>query len=77
MMKMTIDPNEFALTILKGNPRQAGQSNEAYIKGQLLMYLEAYLLIHDFDELEQSQFDKLKKNQIIDLLDKLLNTRMK
>lgn len=77
MMKITIDPNEFALAILKGNPRRADQNNEEYVKGQLLLYLETYLLIHDFDKLEQSQFDKLKKNQIMDMLDKLLNTRMK
>lgn len=77
MMKITIDPNEFALTLLKGNPRRPGQNNEEYVKGQLLLYLEAYLLIHDFDKLEQSQFDKLKKNQIMDMLDKLLNTRLK
>lgn len=73
--QLNIDPNEFAMNIIRNNQKQPGQTNQRFVKDQLTLYLEAFYLIQDFDQLETSQFQNMKQQQISDLFDKMLSRR--
>ena len=73
--KITIDPELFAQTILAGNPKQPDEENRLYIKRQLRLYLEALLMIQDFNNLENTQFDIAKDEQRSKILQKIMEHR--
>ncbi|KRM96096.1 hypothetical protein FC19_GL001165 [Liquorilactobacillus aquaticus DSM 21051] len=73
--KLEIDPNEFAMNLIKGMVKQPEVTNQRFIKEQLTLYLESYYLIKDFNNLETSQFETMKDKQISELFDKMLIRR--
>lgn len=73
--KITIDPEVFARTILAGNPKAPDEENKVYIKRQLRLYLEALLMIQDFNNLENTQFDIAKEEQRTKILTKIMERR--
>ncbi|MEX0381525.1 hypothetical protein AB3K25_00760 [Leuconostoc sp. MS02] len=73
--KITIDPNEFAMGLIKDVKQSDSMTNQAFIKKQLTLYLEAYFLIEDFNRLEVDQIGKMKQQQMLDLFDKMLSGR--
>ncbi|WP_461215860.1 hypothetical protein [Lacticaseibacillus sp. GG6-2] len=73
--KITIDPEVFARTILAGNPKAPDEENKVYIKRQLRLYLEALLMIQDFNNLESTQFDIAKEEQRSKILQKIMERR--
>ncbi|KRL02437.1 hypothetical protein [Liquorilactobacillus capillatus] len=70
--KLVIDPNEFAMNLVKDAVKQPGVTNQRFIKEQLTLYLESYYMIKEFNELETSQFETMKHQQISELFDKML-----
>ncbi|WP_125709925.1 hypothetical protein [Lacticaseibacillus porcinae] len=73
--KIIIDPETFARTILASNPKGAEEDNRVYIKRQLRLYLEALLMIQDFNNLENTQFDIAKEDQRAKILQKIMEHR--
>ncbi|WP_057736445.1 hypothetical protein [Liquorilactobacillus uvarum] len=73
--KLEIDPNEFAMNLIKSTVKEPGDTNQRFIKEQLTLYLESYYLIKDFNKLETSQFETMKHQQISELFDKMLVRR--
>ena len=73
--KITIDPEVFARMILAGNPKAPDEENKVYIKRQLRLYLEALLMIQDFNNLENTQFDIAKEEQRSKILQKIMEHR--
>lgn len=73
--KILIDPKMFAQTILAGNVMQPGEDDKVYIKRQLRLYLEALLLVQDFNNLEETQFDITKEEQRNQILQKIIERR--
>lgn len=72
---LKIDPNEFAMNIISHSVRDLNLTNQRFIKHQLTLYLEAYYLIKDFNQLEINQLESMKQKQISDLFDKMLSGR--
>ena len=73
--KIRIDPNEFAMGLIKDAKQTDNMTNQTFIKKQLTLYLEAYFLIEDFNRLEVDQIGKMKQQQMLDLFDKMLSGR--
>lgn len=73
--KILIDPKMFAQIILAGNVMQPGEDDKVYIKRQLRLYLEALLLVQDFNNLEETQFDIAKEEQRNQILQKIIERR--
>lgn len=73
--KIQLDPQEFALSILGGNPQRPDEENKRYIKRQLTLYLEALLLAQDFNDLEQTSFDVAKAQKRNAILEKVIERR--
>ncbi|PWG00112.1 hypothetical protein [Levilactobacillus bambusae] len=73
--KVTINDQQFASAVLAGNPQKPGEQNKTYIKRQLTLYLEALLLVDDFNELEETQFDVAKEDQRNQILEKIVERR--
>lgn len=72
---MNIDPHEFALALISNSKKEVGVDNQRFIKNQLTLYLEAYFIIEDFNQLEIKQLNNMKQQQISDLFDKMLSGR--
>ncbi|WEA53853.1 hypothetical protein PWO95_04675 [Weissella paramesenteroides] len=72
---MNIDPHEFALALISNSKKEDGVDNQRFIKNQLTLYLEAYFIIEDFNQLEIKQLNNMKQQQISDLFDKMLSGR--
>ncbi|AOT56672.1 hypothetical protein [Weissella soli] len=70
-----IEPADFALAILAGNQQQTNEDNKRYIKRQLTLYLEAILLVQDFNQLEKTQFEMSRETQRTQILEKLIERR--
>ena len=68
--KITINPETFAR-----NPKSPDEDNRVYIKRQLRLYLEALLMIQDFNNLENTQFDIAKEDQRAKILQKIMEHR--
>jgi len=73
--KINIDPNEFAMSLIKAINKSDNMTNERFIKNQLTLYLEAYVMIDDFNHLEVDQINNMEKQQISELFDKMLSGR--
>lgn len=73
--KINIDPNEFAMSLIKAINKSDNMTNERFIKNQLTLYLEAYVMIDDFNHLEVDQIKSMEKQQISELFDKMLSGR--
>ncbi|HEY4399168.1 MAG TPA: hypothetical protein VGM95_01440 [Lactobacillaceae bacterium] len=73
--KVKLNPEQFALSVLGGNARLEEEENKRYIKRQLTLYLEAYLLAQDFNDLEETQFELARENQRTQILEKLIERR--
>ncbi|GKT03376.1 hypothetical protein ACRYI5_04420 [Furfurilactobacillus sp. WILCCON 0119] len=73
--KLTIDPDKFARAVLGGNAQRPDEENKRYIKRQLTLYLEATLLVQDFNDLEETSFDIAKAKQRNDILEKVIERR--
>lgn len=73
--KVKLNPEQFALSVLGGNARLVEEENKRYIKRQLTLYLEAYLLAQDFNDLEETQFELARENQRTQILEKLIERR--
>ncbi|WP_220739370.1 hypothetical protein [Leuconostoc miyukkimchii] len=73
--KINIDPNEFAMSLIKAINKSDNMTNERFIKNQLTLYLEAYVMIDDFNHLEVDQIKNMEKQQISELFDKMLSGR--
>lgn len=70
-----IEHADFALAILAGNQQQTNEDNKRYIKRQLTLYLEAILLVQDFNQLEKTQFEMSRETQRTQILEKLIERR--
>ncbi|AQY49983.1 hypothetical protein PWEIH_06221 [Listeria weihenstephanensis FSL R9-0317] len=53
--KIKIDPEKFAYAVLKSH-RVEGDDKEKIAKECLSLYLQSYLLVNQFNQLEASQF---------------------
>ncbi|GAF38895.1 hypothetical protein FC83_GL001553 [Agrilactobacillus composti DSM 18527 = JCM 14202] len=73
--KITLDSKEFARSIISSNPIKDGEDEKAYIKRQLRLYLEAVLLVDDFNNLEETRFDVAKSEQRNSILQKIIERR--
>ncbi|MFT8318022.1 MAG: hypothetical protein ABF651_07110 [Sporolactobacillus sp.] len=73
--KINIDPQQFAMAVLAGNPKQEDEENKVYLKKQLVLYLEALLLAQDFNNLEETQFDISKGKKMNEILNKIIERR--
>lgn len=73
--KIILDANEFARSLIAANPMRDGEDEKKYIKRQLLLYLEALLLIQDFNDLEETRFDVAKTEQRNQILQKIIEHR--
>lgn len=73
--KITLDPHEFATSIISSNPIRQDEDEKTYIKRQLRLYLEALLLVQDFNNLEETQFDVAKSEQRNKILQKIIEHR--
>ncbi|WP_332238683.1 hypothetical protein [Sporolactobacillus sp. KGMB 08714] len=73
---MKIDAHQFALQLIAGISQLEGETGESYIKRALTLYLEAFFLIEDFDQLESGQFKNMKKHEINDLVSRLISARL-
>jgi hypothetical protein len=73
--KVILDPEAFALATLSGSHQTTDETNKAYIKRQLTLYLESYLLAQDFNELEETQFVMAQEQQRNQILEKLIARR--
>ncbi|MBS1008010.1 hypothetical protein [Leuconostoc suionicum] len=71
----TIDPNEFAMSLINNTNRPEKITNQRFIKNQLTLYLEAYFMIEDFNHLEVKQIENMKQQQMSELFDKMLSGR--
>ncbi|ERL64298.1 hypothetical protein [Schleiferilactobacillus shenzhenensis] len=73
--KIILDANDFARSLIAANPMKDGEDEKHYIKRQLLLYLEARLLIQDFNDLEETRFDVAKSEQRNQILQKIIEHR--
>lgn len=73
--KMNIDPNQFAMALINNSTKKDEITNQRFIKDELTLYLEAYFIIEDFNNLEVKQMDSMKQQQISELFDKILSRR--
>lgn len=73
--KVILNPEAFALATLSGSHQTPEETNKAYIKRQLTLYLESYLLAQDFNELEETQFVMAQEQQRNQILEKLIARR--
>lgn len=70
--KIQVNPTKFALAVLGGNAKQADESNQRYLKRQLTVYLEALLLVQQFNELETTRFELARSDQIDRILERVM-----
>lgn len=71
----TIDPHEFAMSLINNINRPEKITNQRFIKNQLTLYLEVYFMIEDFNHLEVKQIENMKQQQMSELFDKMLSGR--
>ncbi|WP_349515194.1 hypothetical protein [Leuconostoc suionicum] len=71
----TIDPHEFAMSLINKTNRPEKITNQRFIKNQLTLYLETYFMIEDFNHLEVKQIENMKQQQMSELFDKMLSGR--
>ncbi|WP_394456883.1 hypothetical protein ACF0HZ_04380 [Leuconostoc suionicum] len=71
----TIDPHEFAMSLINNINHPEKITNQRFIKNQLTLYLEAYFMIEDFNHLEVKQIENMKQQQMSELFDKMLSGR--
>lgn len=74
-MKIEIDPEKFALTLLK-KEKDPSISNEKFIKDNLLLYLESIIIVSKFNSLENKQFKNMKENEIKAIVAEILGARL-
>ncbi|GAB6093065.1 hypothetical protein [Furfurilactobacillus curtus] len=70
--KIHVDPTKSALAVLGGNAKQTDESNQRYLKRQLTVYLEALLLVQQFNELETTRFELAQSDQIARILERVM-----
>ncbi|MFZ2353427.1 MAG: hypothetical protein WAW04_06115 [Paucilactobacillus nenjiangensis] len=73
--KIKIDAKEFARLIVGTNPQREGEDDIKYIKRELRLYLEALIIIDDFNDLEETRFDVAKTEQRDKILEKIMEHR--
>ncbi len=73
--KIKIDAKEFARLIVGTNPQRVGEDDIKYIKRELRLYLEALIIIDDFNDLEETRFDVAKTEQRDKILEKIMEHR--
>jgi hypothetical protein len=73
--KIKIDEKEFARLIVGTNPQREGEDDIKYIKRELRLYLEALIIIDDFNDLEETRFDVAKTEQRDKILEKIMEHR--
>ena len=73
--KIKIDAKEFARLIVGTNPQREGEDDINYIKRELRLYLEALIIIDDFNDLEETRFDVAKTEQRDKILEKIMEHR--
>ncbi|MGO0154416.1 hypothetical protein ACTL31_02325 [Leuconostoc mesenteroides] len=71
----TINPHEFAMSLINSTNHPKEITNQRFIKNQLTLYLEAYFMIEDFNHLEVQQIENMKQQQMSELFDKMLSGR--
>lgn len=73
--KITINPEQFALNVL-AKDKPIDTTNEAFIKENLLLYLEAIVAANKFNDLENHQFSTMKENEIRQIISDILGARL-
>lgn len=74
-MKMLIDEERFAYALLQ-KEKPENISNEQFIKDHLLLYLEAVIAGKKFNQLEEQQYQKMKENDIREIITEILGARL-
>lgn len=74
-MKIEIDPEKFALALLQ-REKDPSITNEKFVKDNLLLYLEAVIIVSEFNNLENKQFKNMKENEIRTILSEILGARL-